>query len=119
MARGVQLIDHCKKCKQPFEEVGRYIHYCEKRKTMRRYNTCIKCWRMKTNIKNAEKMERFNALKRQKIESRGGKCVICGFDDLSCMAVFDFHHTIPAQKTFGSTGFFATRAFSSKNIELW
>lgn len=40
------------------------------------------------------------AIKYKLVKMRGGKCVRCGLDDLTCVAVFDFHHRDPATKRF-------------------
>jgi hypothetical protein len=41
------------------------------------------------------------AVKYKIIIQLGGKCVRCGYNDLTHLSVFDFHHRDPKQKLFG------------------
>jgi hypothetical protein len=55
-----------------------------------------------------------NAIKRQCIEYKGGKCVICGYN--KCPDALDFHHVNPDEKDFNISG--GTKSFESLKPEL-
>ncbi len=54
---------------------------------------CITCRIEYANIRRKDK-------KIQAINYKGGKCEQCGYDDISCPDVFDFHHINPDMKDF-------------------
>lgn len=54
---------------------------------------CIECCRI-ANKKRSSKH------KLQGIAYKGGKCVVCGFDDVTRPEVFDFHHVDPREKEY-------------------
>lgn len=45
---------------------------------------------------NSINIDRFKGIKKQAVEYKGGKCVVCGYD--KCMASLDFHHRNPEEK---------------------
>lgn len=55
------------------------------------FNYCKECDRVRQNSRHAE-------LKRQAIEYKGGKCILCGYS--KCPAALDFHHVDPGEKDF-------------------
>ena len=45
---------------------------------------------------NSETIKRFREYKRQAVEYKGGRCVMCGYN--ACLGSLDFHHTDPDSK---------------------
>lgn len=110
----IPILEYCKDCGKSFSDVERGVRNSHQPKGFIEFNFCKTCFRKKKKKENRkyyqrEKNGKFliwreNALERtrqQKLELiilLGGKCQICGFDDLSCVGVFDFHHSIPGKE---------------------
>lgn len=69
----------------------------------RGYYRCTKC-----RSKGVAEWRRRS--KRKLVAAAGGACVRCGYDD--CQAALQFHHLVPAQKSFNISHAGITRAFS-------
>lgn len=93
---GACLLNYCRICKKSFDEVQRRIR--NSKRGIRRNNYCENCYLEYQRKQNRKYKPWLKFTKRRKqiklelIENLGGKCQICGYDDLSCPAVFDFHH---------------------------
>jgi len=94
-----KLIGHCKTCGKSFKVVKRFTNNDIKR-GLRKFNECVSCAKKRYAAYNYKRTKRFMDFKRDYIIKHGGKCCICGYNDLSVMAVFDFHHTDPSKKEF-------------------
>lgn len=55
-------------------------------------------------------------LRRRAIESKGGRCQICGYD--RCMEALEFHHLDSSQKDFGISSRGITRSWAKVQEEL-
>ena len=92
--------DHCNTCGQSFDEVERYVSHGKTR--VRSTNFCHSCFLKHMRDKNNERNKNYS-LKTKKFKlslilSKGGRCQICGYNDLSCPAIFEFHHLDPSKK---------------------
>lgn len=90
-------LDCCKECGKSFNKVKRAIVDNPAKKRKIYYNRCINCQRAyykRSNKKyNVIAKQRRKELKLKLILSLGNQCQLCGYNDLSCVGVFDFHHT--------------------------
>ena len=55
-------------------------------------------------------------LKRMAVESKGGRCTICGYD--RCIAALEFHHVDSKQKSFALSVDGLTRSWARVQAEL-
>lgn len=98
--RRLVLREACIHCGVSFTSVGRFI---AKRSGRSDYvtNQCIVCHQGDSRTNNQQRKRRWANFKRLWVGKHGGgKCPLCGYADLSCMRVFDFHHKIPGEKKY-------------------
>ena len=83
-----RLVNYCKTCARSFEKVERYSP---------KLNCCRDCHLEKTRQRGIKyrkgSFEKRRQHKLDLVNQLGGVCQMCGYSDLSCLAVFDFHHT--------------------------
>ena len=88
-----KLKPNCSRCGCKLTESNRYIsNETSRGGGSRRYNYCRSCYLLKVKERSLKRVAANKKLKKEIIIEKGGKCQICGYDDLSCLAVFDFHH---------------------------
>ena len=86
----IRLVDYCKTCGISFNEVRRYSNKNQK------LNCCRKCYLEKVK-QRATKYRKAGIKKRLQhktdlVNQLGGACQMCGYDNFSCLAAFEFHH---------------------------
>lgn len=77
---------HCPRCEE-VKEPSFFYH----RKNGKRLPYCISCTKEQT-------LERQRAFKKEAVEYKGGKCVLCGYDRYQ--GALEFHHLEPEHKDF-------------------
>lgn len=103
------ILNRCKLCKRSFNDVKRKIQKSKQPKGFTEFNYCEECFKEIKRKDNRQYYQRnkdskypkwrknsLNRARQMKLDyvlRLGGKCQSCGYNDLSCVAVFDFHHT--------------------------
>ena len=113
MKRGQKLKPktHCTSCGKSFDEVERYSYKEGEVVTSK----CVGCALMEGRQRRKKYAAKANKMKLKLIKSKGGQCAGCGYNDLSCLAVFDFHHPDPTKKTIGNGQNFSARMRGDKD----
>lgn len=109
---GAKLLDSCKLCKKSFNDVERWVTTYKRGVT--KNNICLKCkseYEKQHQMGNKYQRNRRRKIKLRLIKQLGGKCGICGYDDLSILCVFDVHHLKENKKKFDITKIINTKGF--------
>ncbi len=112
MGRASKLKKFCTGCGGDFDKIKRHVCKDGTRKSgIKRYNECIDCAKKRYKKYNEIRISKWNKLKRGIILQKGGCCSICGYNDLSCLACFDFHHLDIYKKKFNLSKYIIGKPF--------
>ena len=95
----------------------RYCEICGAKFETNSYNRkyCYEC--SPTDIEKSKKITALRqAMKRQAVKMRGGKCEKCGYD--KSIYALQFHHIDPATKSFGLSNGETTKSWAEYQQEL-